>query len=147
MPQLDKVLTVDDLERRHAARVLDLNSYFELLDTVREHGGVGATLTLSEGESQRTEKRRLSIAAKEWGYDLVWRKAPEGQLRFVLAEVGQRPPDARHRRQQEEQQGDQPAVDTVVAEDPAGVSGTTTTTIGMEQTEDTGRRRRRRPVE
>ena len=138
VPQLTTVLTVDDLQRRRSSGVLDLSSYLELLDTVREQGGVGAVLTLSEGENQRTEKRRLSVAAKERGYDLVWRRAPEGQLRFVLAEAGQRPPDARRRRSREERPGGHPAVDTVVAEDPAGISGTTTTTIGMEQPEDTG---------
>ena len=137
MPQLTTVLTADDVQRRQSAGAQDLRSYFELLDAVREHGGVGAVLTLGEGESQRTEKRRLTVAAKERGYDLVWRKAPHGHLRFVLAEAGQRPPDARRRRSREERPGGQPAVDTVVAEDPAGISGTTTTTIGMEQPEDT----------
>ena len=138
MPQLTTVLTADDLQRRQSARAQDLRSYFELLEAVREQGGVGAVLTLGEGESQRTEKRRLTVAAKERGYDLVWRRAPEGQLRFVLAEAGQRPPDARRRRSREERPGGHPAVDTVVAEDPAGISGTTTTTIGMEPAEDTG---------
>ena len=68
------------------------------------------------------------MAAKERGYDLVWCTAPEGQLRFVLAAPGQRPPDARQRRPRAERQGEQRVVDAVVAEDPAGISGMTATT-------------------
>ena len=59
MPQLAKVLTTDDLARGPAARVLDLGSYFALLDAVREQGGVGAMLTLGEGESQCTPRQMM----------------------------------------------------------------------------------------
>ena len=71
MPQLAKVLTTDDLNRREAGGGLDLTPYSALLDTVRKQGGVGATVTLGEGESQRTEKRPLSLAAEQRGLDLV----------------------------------------------------------------------------
>ncbi len=199
MPRLESVLTREDLERRGTASGLNLSSYFALLDAVREQGGVGATVRLGEGESQRTEKRRLSVAAKRRGYDLVWRTSAPNTLRFVLAESGQPPPGGRRRRPPAERQAEQtaidavmtadvaevtattaapeeslpravgrilrtcavsdqttppmerhselPAVDAVVAEDPAGVSGTTTTTIGIEKSGDIGRGRRRRPVE
>ena len=40
----------------------------------------------------------MSVAAKERGLTLVWRKAPERQLRFVLAEAGKPTPGARQRK-------------------------------------------------
>ena len=98
MPQLDKVLAEQDLHRGRAAASLDLAPYMDIIDNIREQGGVGGTLSLSEDESQRTEKRRMSVAAKERGLKLVWRKAPERQLRFVLAEEGQPTPGGRPRR-------------------------------------------------
>jgi hypothetical protein len=36
---------------------------------------------------------RSDATAKELGYQLVWRKAPAGQLRFVLAKQGNRRPE------------------------------------------------------
>jgi hypothetical protein len=100
MPELAKVLTTEDLSRRSAVSRLDLSAYLSLIDAVRRQRGVGGEVTLNEGESQRTEKRRLSLAAKEQGYRLVWRRAPPGQLRFVLAEEGQPVPGGRPRRVQ-----------------------------------------------
>ena len=100
MPQLAKVLTEEDLHRGRAAGggALDLAPYMDIIDNIREQGGVGGTLSLSEDESQRTEKRRMSVAAKERGLKLVWRRASERQLRFVLAEEGQPTPGGRPRR-------------------------------------------------
>src|SRR5687767_5384035 len=98
MPQLVTVLTPEDMRRRDAMTRLDLSAYLALIDAVRRQSGVGGEVTLAEGEQQRTEKRRLSIAAKEQGYRLIWRRAPAGQLRFVLAEAGQPVPGGRPRR-------------------------------------------------
>ena len=136
MPELTKVLTADDLKRRTPAGQLDLSDYLAIIDTVRQQGGRGGTVTLGEDEQQRTEKRRLSLAAKAQGYDLVWRSAPPGTLRFVLAEAGQPPTGARRRRPPAERPDEPPTVDAVVAEDPAGVSGTTATPIGLQPTSD-----------
>jgi hypothetical protein len=52
-------------------------------------GGVGGSMELDEGENQR--------AAKERGYELTWRKAPDGELRFVLARPGEARPGGRPR--------------------------------------------------
>ena len=99
MPELTAVLREEDLTRRGAGGALDLTPYVAMIDVVRSQEGVGATVSLADGESQRTEKRRLSVAAKEQGYMLVWRKAPEGQLRFVLAKPGEPAPGGRKRRE------------------------------------------------
>jgi hypothetical protein len=98
MPELTKVLTTEDLASRPRGVNLDLSVYLEMIDTITRDGGVGATVTLGEDERQRTEKRRLSMAAKQQGYRLVWRKAAPGALRFVLAAEGEAAPGGRKRR-------------------------------------------------
>jgi len=97
MPQLVRVLTADDLTRAEAGAHLDLTPYLAIIDAVSQ-GGVGGELTLDEGERQRTEKRRLSLAAKAQGYQLTWRTAPAGALRFVLSRPGEPRPGGRPRR-------------------------------------------------
>jgi hypothetical protein len=86
--------------------------------------GVGATVTLGPGEQQRTEKRRLSMAAKELGYQLVWRRAAADQLKFVLARPGEQAPGGRRRRPRAEQQAEQVTIDAVMTEDVAEVTAT-----------------------
>ena len=107
-----------------------------IIDTVRQQGGIGGMVTLGADEKQRTEKRRLSLAAKEQGYDLTWRRSEPDQLRFVLAAPGQPAPGSRRRRPPAARQDESPTVDAVVAEDPAGVSGATATPIGLPPTSD-----------
>lgn len=97
MPRLDQVLRAEDLQRGRAVVRIDLTPYLRLIDSILEQGGVGAVLSLEEGEQQRTQKRRLSLAAKERGYRLVWRTAPPGRLRFVLARPGEPAPGGRRR--------------------------------------------------
>ncbi len=128
MPELTTVLTDTDLKRGRAAAHTDLTPYMDIIDTLREQGGVGGVLRLGEGESQRTVKRRMSVAAKERGYQLTWRKAPEPQLRFVLAATGEAPPDARRRRTSAERDAGQTVIDAVMTEDVAEVTGTTAVT-------------------
>ncbi len=125
MPELTTVLTEADLKRGRAAAHADLTPYMDIIDTLREQGGVGGVLSLDEGESQRTVKRRMSIAAKDRGFQLLWRKAPEGQLRFVLAAPGEAPPDGRRRRPSGEQQAEQVAIDAIMTDDVAEVTETT----------------------
>lgn len=76
---------------------MDLTPYFAIIDEVRQKG-VGGELELVSAESKRTEKRRLSIAAKQRGLKLTWRKSQEGELRFVLSTPGAAPADGRRRR-------------------------------------------------
>ena len=111
MPQLTKVITEEELTRRQPAGGIDLSAYMDIIDSIREQGGVGGSLSLSQDENQRAEKRRMSVAAKERGLKLVWRKAPDGQLRFVLAEEGQPAPGSR-RRQAGARPSDEPVEDT-----------------------------------
>jgi hypothetical protein len=98
MPELMKVLTEADLTSARGQTRMDLTPYIEIIDEVKKQGGVGGELALSSAESQRTEKRRLSIAAKLQGLKLTWRKPRDGGLRFVLSEPGSSPPDGRRRR-------------------------------------------------
>ncbi len=99
MPQLTRVLREEDLQGRGQTSRMDLTPYIGLLEAVRSQEGLGGMLTLEEGENQRAEKRRLSIAAKQQGYKLQWRKSQPGELRFVLADVGQPLPGSRKRRE------------------------------------------------
>ena len=108
MPQLTRVLTEEDVRRRQPGRNIDFTPYMELLDTVQAQGGVGAQLSLAEGEKQRTEKRRLSLAAKERGLKLTWRKSDAGELRFVLSGEGEPTPGGRPRRRAEEAAAPEP---------------------------------------
>ncbi len=124
MPRLDQVLREEDLQRGRAAVRIDLTPYVQLIDTIREQGGVGAVLSLEEGEQQRTQKRRLSLAAKERGYRVIWRTAPPSQLRFVLARPGEPAPGGRRRRAAAERQAEQTTVRAVMTEDVANVTGT-----------------------
>lgn len=99
MPQLAKVLTEDELRRSGSSVQMDLTPYLGLLETIRAQDGVGGVIRLVDGESQRAEKRRLSIAAKQLGYRLRWRKAADpDELRFVIAREGEPMPGARTRR-------------------------------------------------
>jgi hypothetical protein len=98
MPKLVKVLTEADLRSARGQSRMDLTPYFEIIDQVAKEKGLGGEMALDNGESQRTEKRRLSIAAKQRDMRLTWRKPRDGVLRFVLSEPDATPPDARKRR-------------------------------------------------
>ena len=98
MPNLDRVIKEEDLRSSRSSAGMDLAPYMEILDRIAQEGGVGGEVSLSGEESQRTEKRRLSVAAKQRGMKLTWRKSPQGRLRFVLADQGAPPPDGRRRR-------------------------------------------------
>ena len=99
MPKLAKVLTDADLRAARARPVMDLTPYLEVIDSITRQGGVGGELVLSPDESQRTEKRRLSLAAKQRNLVLTWRKSSPGQLRFVLSAPGEQAPGGRRRRE------------------------------------------------
>ncbi len=95
---LTRVLRDEDMQRGAAPPRLDLTPYMDIIDTILEQSGAGGHLALGPGESQRTEKRRLSIAAKQRNLKLTWRKPRDGGLRFVLSNPGATPPDGRRRR-------------------------------------------------
>ncbi|HEX2922814.1 MAG TPA: hypothetical protein VHS28_02155 [Chloroflexota bacterium] len=98
MPTLNKVLTESDLSSARTPAIMDLTPYMNIIDDINKQGGVGGEITLANNERQRTEKRRLSLAAKQKGLKLTWRKSPPGQLRFVLSSPGQAAPGGRRRR-------------------------------------------------
>ncbi len=101
MPQLAKVLTQEDMSRGTTTARMDLSAYVDIIESIRSQDGVGGEVELSDGESQRAEKRRLSLAAKQAGMNLTWRKSRDGTLRFVLSEPGGAVPGGRPRRAQE----------------------------------------------
>ena len=98
MPKLGRVLKEEDLKSQRTPAGLDLNDYLEIIDAIKQEGGVGGEVSLSGEESQRTEKGRLTRAAKQRGHKLTWRKSSMGVLRFVLSDPGSPPPDGRRRR-------------------------------------------------
>jgi hypothetical protein len=98
MPELKRVLSEAELKEARAPVSVDLTPYFEILSKVLESGGAGGEIELQPGEQQRTEKRRFTIAAKQRNLRLVWRRAPEGMLRFVLASIGKPVPGGRQRK-------------------------------------------------
>ena len=146
MPELVTVLTEADLRRGQSAAQQDLTPYMDIIDTLREQGGVGGVLRLDEDESQRTVKRRMSIAARDRGYELTWRKAPAGQLRFVLAEPGQPRPGGRPRRPRAERDAEQMAIAAVMTEDVAEVTETAAAPVEPEPVAAPRGRGRRRSV-
>lgn len=84
MPGLTKVLTLEELSERSNAAGVDLSPYKAILCTVKDQEAGGADIALLEGEDQRKEKRRFSIAARELGILLRWKASQEeGVLRFT----------------------------------------------------------------
>jgi hypothetical protein len=124
MPELTKVLTSEDLQRRGGVTSLDLSPYVAIIAGVREQSGVGGVLTLGEDESQRTEKRRMSMAAKQLGVQLTWRSSAAKQLRFVVNEHGQPVPGSRARRTAADRQVEQNVIDAVMTPEVADVTDT-----------------------
>lgn len=141
MPRLEQVLRAEDFQRGRAVVRIDLTPYLRLIDSILEQGGVGAVLSLEEGEQQRTQKRRLSLAAKERSYRLVWRTAPPGQLRFVLARPGEPAPGGR-RRTAAERRAERTTLQAVMAEGVANATGRAT--VEGESVEAPARAARRR---
>ena len=78
---------------------MDLAPYLGIVDEVTGQEGLGGEVNLGADESQRTEKRRLSLAAKQRGYKLTWRKSGARQLRFVLSAPGSPAPGGRKRKE------------------------------------------------
>jgi hypothetical protein len=125
VPHLAAVLTPADLHRpSRAPSALDLSPYLHLLSQVLAEGGVGAVIELDPGDSSRVVKGRLTRAARELGRQLIWRTAPKGQLRFVLAEPGGPIPGGRPRRPRAEVEAEQTMIDAVLTPEVADVTDT-----------------------
>lgn len=84
MPRLDKVIQSAELRSKSSIGAsYDTAAYREIIRTAST--GVGGVVALAPDENRRAEKRRLSVAAKELGHRLKWRKAADADtLRFVL---------------------------------------------------------------
>lgn len=86
VPKFEK-LSAADVEKLGKRRMptLDLSEYLAFLDRVQP--GDWGRLTLLDGESQRTIKRRLTSASKQKGLTVKYRKSPEGQILFQVREA------------------------------------------------------------
>lgn len=125
MPELTRVLSAADMARKQRGMGnLDLAPYVTMIEAILAEGGVGGTVTLGPEESQRTEKGRLTRAARERGMRLVWRRGAADELRFVLAPEGEPAPDARPRRPRAERRSEQVVIDAVMTPDVADVTDT-----------------------
>lgn len=80
MPVLE---TVEENVRAAVTSNIDLTPYKGIISKVP--AGKKAIVKLTDGDNERSEKRRFTAAAKESGMSLVWRKAPEGKIVFVLS--------------------------------------------------------------
>jgi hypothetical protein len=83
MPKFEK-LTASEVERLKKRRnaTQDLSAYLSYLDTLKS-GDWGA-LTLEQGETQRAIKRRLTMASKQKGIILRYKKGDEGRIIFEV---------------------------------------------------------------
>jgi hypothetical protein len=83
MPKFTK-LSHDEVERLKKRRNVtqNLNEYLSFLDTVKP--GDWGSLTLESGESQRAIKRRLTMAGKQKGMNLKYRRGEEGHIVFEV---------------------------------------------------------------
>ena len=97
MVRVKRMLTQEDLRRAAPVSKADLSEYTAQIDEIvnSEHLGAELELEPEEQQEQRAIKRRYSVAAKQLGYDLTWRQAPKGELRFVLARLGEKAPGGR----------------------------------------------------
>jgi|DewCreStandDraft_1066081.scaffolds.fasta_scaffold00011_188 hypothetical protein len=88
MPIFEK-LSEEEVQklRRRRSPTLDLSEYLAFLDTLGP-GDWGA-VTLKEGETQRAVKRRLTMAAKQKGWQLRYRRSPDGRIVFEVREAKQ----------------------------------------------------------
>jgi hypothetical protein len=78
MPTFAKLTTdeIDAFSRRR--RKIDLTEYTNFVNMLSP--GEWARITFTDGESQRTIKRRTTTAAKQAGRQLRYRKVAEGEV-------------------------------------------------------------------
>lgn len=83
MPRFQKLSAaeVESLRRRRVSKQ-DLSDYLTFLDTFQS--GEWGSVSLQEGESQRAIKRRLTVAAKQQGKQIRYKKGEEGRIVFEV---------------------------------------------------------------
>ncbi len=83
MPTFSKLSKseIEKLRNRRSAKV-DLSEYLGFLGSMRP--GDWGVITLEEGDSQRTVKRRLTTASKQQGKQVRYRKGDDGQIVFEV---------------------------------------------------------------
>lgn len=83
MPTFEKLSPeeVERLKRRQPA-TRDLGPYYAFLESVKP--GDWGRVTLEGNETQRVVKRRLTIAAKQKGMSIRYRKSKDGGILFEV---------------------------------------------------------------
>jgi hypothetical protein len=83
MPTVQK-LSTEEVERvtKRRTTVQDLTEYTELLNGLKP--GDWGRLTLAAGESSRVVKRRLTLASKQRGLRLFYKKVDKEGVLFTL---------------------------------------------------------------
>ncbi len=74
-------VAIEELRKRRAP-TLNLQEYVAYLSTLSS-GDWGA-VTLEEGESQRAIKRRLTIASRQQGLEIRYKRGEEGKIVFEV---------------------------------------------------------------
>ena len=94
MPEWERELNPEDIERRAPTpKEGELKPYMAIIDNAKQTTIRGGVVKLLPEDKQRTVKRRLSVAARQQGFNLTWRKSPvEGRLLFVLTQGDETPP-------------------------------------------------------
>jgi hypothetical protein len=95
MPKLIASRSAEEFKTQIRASNIDLSFYIDELQELQTDGKVEGTWELLEEETQRVEKRRFTVAAKQMGLATAWKTAPEGELRLVLAPIGEPLPGSR----------------------------------------------------
>jgi hypothetical protein len=98
MVKLGKVISLNDLAARKKRPVMDYSAYFFMIEQIIKDSGCGGMADLDEGDNARTERRRLSLAAKQLGYNLAWRKSEPKTLKFVIWKDGEKRPGGRRKK-------------------------------------------------
>ena len=89
-------LTKEDFERRQPISRIDLSEYMDVINQAVAGEGTGGVVELDDPEQKRTEKRRMTLAAKEMGGTLTAQSHGPGQgaaftLELPIKPVGDLP--------------------------------------------------------
>jgi hypothetical protein len=95
MPKLVASRGAEELRKQGRASNVDLGFYTNELEELQREGKVEGTWELVKDEKQRVEKRRFTLAARQLGLEIAWKKAGDREIRLVLAPEGEPLPGSR----------------------------------------------------
>jgi hypothetical protein len=95
MPKLIASRGPEELRKQARTLHVDLSFYLNELQELQREGKVEGTWELLKDEKQRMEKRYFTMAARELGLGIAWKKAGEREIRLVVAPAGEPLPGSR----------------------------------------------------